>query len=272
MKLDILVQFIVPLTFLAIWALTSLLNRESQPLPPRPGRGPVPKGRGRARGLPTAGRSDATGPSRYASPAGSPAMSADRSATARRPLPPTQGRPGAARGGTSDEGIVILDSENRPSQSSSSFTPSSAASSRTRGPRRLPVARRPRSFVPGSPPQVVGAGRPSRLTGLVSQGLAPEPAPGDHAFIVPISPIGSPTAQISAGTTLDLPYATTTKSHPTLSSTDLRTMLASPGKIREIALLGELLQPPVALHHTSTTSLNAASASLVANRVASERS
>jgi len=39
-----LFQFIVPLTFLAIWALTSLLNRDAQPLPPRPMRPPAPPG------------------------------------------------------------------------------------------------------------------------------------------------------------------------------------------------------------------------------------
>src|SRR4051794_15293960 len=44
MRLEILIQFIVPLTFLAIWALTSLLNRDAQPLPPRPGRPPGPGG------------------------------------------------------------------------------------------------------------------------------------------------------------------------------------------------------------------------------------
>ena len=63
----------------------------------------------------------------------------------------------------------------------------------------------------------------------------------------PIAPIGTPITQVTQGTTLDLPYATTTKSHPTLTSNDLRVMLASPGKLREIALLGELLQPPIAL-------------------------
>ena len=177
-------------------------------------------------------------------------MSADRSATARRPLPSTQGRPGAARGGTSDEGIVILDSENRPSQSSSSFTPSSAASSRTA--RTASPARRaaPRGrSSQAAPLKSSEPERPRALTGLVSQGLAPKKnRPLEITPLsVPISPIGSPTAQISAGTTLDLPYATTTKSHPTLTSTDLRTMLASPGKLREIALLGELLQPPLAL-------------------------
>ncbi len=35
MRFEILIQFIVPLMFLAIWALTSLLNRDAQPLPPR---------------------------------------------------------------------------------------------------------------------------------------------------------------------------------------------------------------------------------------------
>jgi len=40
MRFEILIQFIVPLMFLAIWALTSLLNRDAQPLPPRPGRPP----------------------------------------------------------------------------------------------------------------------------------------------------------------------------------------------------------------------------------------
>ena len=55
MKLEILFQFVVPLMFLAIWALTSLLNRDTQPLPQRPtrpGRGLVPaqrRGKGRGR-------------------------------------------------------------------------------------------------------------------------------------------------------------------------------------------------------------------------------
>src|SRR5438067_2114846 len=44
MHINNLIQFIVPLTFLAIWALTSLFNREAQPLPPRTGRVPNPLG------------------------------------------------------------------------------------------------------------------------------------------------------------------------------------------------------------------------------------
>src|SRR5271165_6299281 len=44
MRFEVLIQFIVPLTFLAIWALTSILNRDAQPLPPRPTRLPGPGG------------------------------------------------------------------------------------------------------------------------------------------------------------------------------------------------------------------------------------
>src|SRR5258708_6361138 len=46
MHIDNLFQFIVPLTFLAIWALTALFNREAQPLPPRTGRPQPPGGPG----------------------------------------------------------------------------------------------------------------------------------------------------------------------------------------------------------------------------------
>jgi hypothetical protein len=87
------------------------------------------------------------------------------------------------------------------------------------------------------------------LTGLVSQGLASKKSrPLEIAPLsTPLTPIGTPITQVTQGTTLDLPYATTTRSHPTLTSNDLRVMLNSPGKLREIALLGELLQPPIAL-------------------------
>ena len=61
MRLEFLLQFIVPLTFLAIWALTSLLNRDAQPLPPRPGAGRF-RGPGRVRAGAGGGFSPARGP------------------------------------------------------------------------------------------------------------------------------------------------------------------------------------------------------------------
>jgi hypothetical protein len=50
MKLEFLLQFIVPLTSSAIRAPTSPLNRDAQPMPPRPGAGTASYGgRGRTR-------------------------------------------------------------------------------------------------------------------------------------------------------------------------------------------------------------------------------
>ena len=40
MGLEDVIRAIVPLSFLAIWALTSMFNRDAKPLPPRPGFGP----------------------------------------------------------------------------------------------------------------------------------------------------------------------------------------------------------------------------------------
>ena len=82
MKLEILLQFIVPLTFLAIWALTSLLNRDAQPLPPRPNRGLGPGDSGP--GLSSVRRSDLTGPPRYQGAGRLPSSAAERPSTATR--------------------------------------------------------------------------------------------------------------------------------------------------------------------------------------------
>jgi hypothetical protein len=251
MKLEILLQFIVPLTFLAIWALTSLLNREAQPLPPRPARSPAPGGARPAMSAPVAGRGDPSGPSRYASGARPAAPVADRPGQPRWSGTPAQGRSaGATRAGGSDDGIVILESETRPQQpSTSAFSPSSAASSRTArtAPSRRASARGRAAQAP--PLKSMEPERPRLLSGLGTQSLGPKKArPLEITPLsTPIAPIGAPIPQISQGTTLDLPYGTSTKSQPTLTSNDLRVMLASPGKLREVALLGELLQPPIAL-------------------------
>ena len=143
MKLEFLLQFIVPLTFLAIWALTSLLNRDAQPLPPRPGAGRGP-GVGPARvgaggGFSPATRGELT---RSASPARPASPMPDRSAPARWSSATVPGRPvvrpdAGRRRGDRDHRIRVA-----AAQGSSSFSPSAAAS----GPRATratsPAARR----------------------------------------------------------------------------------------------------------------------------------
>ena len=248
MKIELLLNFIVPLMFLAIWALTSLLNRDSQPLPPRPGRLPSSGGSRPSSVSPVATQAELSAGSRY--PASSqPAAPIGRGYTEPRSSGiGAQGRPGVAgKSGRSDEGIVILESENR--TLSPSFSPSTAAGNRSS---RTTPARRGTSRGRVSQPTPIKTTEPERprlLAGLTSQDLLSNKSrPLQITPLAnPIAPIGTPTPQVSQGTTLDLPYRTSTKSQPVLSSDDLRDMLASPGKLREIALLGELLQKPVAL-------------------------
>src|SRR5579875_2178350 len=254
---ELLLQFIVPLTFLAIWALTSLLNRDAQPLPPRPGAGRGP-GPGPARGTAGGGFSpstqgDPTGPVRSSSP-GRPASSpiADRAAPARWSSAPVQGRPAPVGSRAGDEGIVIIESETRPVTGSSSFSPSAAASgrsARTTGPAARRGAARARS-TPVTPIKPMEPERPRALTGLVGQSLAQKKArPLDVAPLsTPIAPITS--APLTTASQTHAPEVARTaapQDAPSLSTDDLRAMLASPKRLREVALLGELLQPPVSL-------------------------
>src|SRR5215472_16137044 len=93
MRLEILLQFIVPLTFLAIWALTALLNRDAQPLPPRPNRGLGPGGPRAGVALPPAGRGDLTGPERSRGGGRPLSSSSERPAPARWAGSPARGQP-----------------------------------------------------------------------------------------------------------------------------------------------------------------------------------
>jgi hypothetical protein len=248
-RLEILLQFIVPLTFLAIWALTSLLNRDAQPLPPRPGRGPVPDAWRPGALPPTRGDSISQprhqGSGRLASPL------AERPTGARWAGAQGQGRPGLpGRGVGPDDGIVIIESDTRgPSQPGSQFPPSGAVS--TRGARGAAARRgtsRGRSVSGAAPAKSVESERPRALTGLVSQSLSQKKArPLEIApLATPITPISStPLTQSSAGpTTVQTAGALL---RPALTGTELRAMFASPNKLREVALLTEILQPPVAL-------------------------
>ena len=257
MRLEFLLQFIVPLTFLAIWALTSLLNRDAQPLPPRPGAGRGP-GLGPARGGPGGGfspsaRAELAGPGRSTAAGGPASSMADRATPARWSAAAAQGnRPGAVPSRTTDDGIVIIESKTRPAQGSSSFSPSSAASSprvtRGSGPASRRAASRARS-TPAPSLKPMEADKPRALTGLVGQSLSQKP--NKPLDIVPLStaitPISSPLISASTLIAPEAHRAAAAPVDPPLSIGELRAMLASPKRLREVALLGELLQPPVSL-------------------------
>lgn len=253
MRLEFLLQFIVPLTFLAIWALTSLLNRDAQPLPPRPGAGrvPGPARGGAGGGFSPSARGDLTRP---VSPARPTSPVVDRTAPARWSSATVQGgRPGSVPTRAVDEGIVIIESETRGTQGPSSFSPSAAASgaraTRVTSAAARKAATRVRS-TPAAPAKAIEPERPKALTGLVGQSLSQKRA--RHLEIAPLStplaPISS--APLTGASQTPAPEVARTAALPdvpSLSIDDLRAMLASPKRLREVALLGELLQPPVTL-------------------------
>ncbi len=243
MKLELLLQVIVPLTFLAIWALTSLLNRDAQPLPPRPGTRPPGSGPGMARsGYVPPSRPDATRPTSPSRPSTSPGL--DRSSPGRWTTTTTTGRSSPSyRGG--DEGIVILDDDRR--ESSGAGGSSSARPTRGLGLAARKAAARVRSAipVPVQPPE-----RPRTLAGLTA-----EPLSSRRGRPLEMTPLSAPIAPITA-TPLTVDSSApgdaarvvfSPADTPTLSASELGSMLASPKRLREVALLGELLQPPISL-------------------------
>jgi hypothetical protein len=144
---------------------------------------------------------------------------------------------------------VILESQTRGSPPSPSpLSPSLAAGARgARGTTARRTPARGRAAPAPAALKSIEPDRPRPLTGLVSQPLAQKKArPLEITPLAsPISPIGSPLTQTSAGSASEHP---STDSLPTaLTCGELRAMLAVPAKLREIALLGELLQPPLAL-------------------------
>jgi hypothetical protein len=193
-----------------------------------------------------------SGPTRY-TPAARPSPSvADRTAQARWSSATAQGRPAAGPPRAVDEGIVILDSETRSAQGSSSFSPSAAASGRTArgtGPAARRAVSRARTAGP-APIKAIEPERPRALTGLIGHFLSQKKAkPLEIApLATPMVPItsaplttASPTPAPEVARTAEKP------AEPSLSIDELRAMLASPKRLREVALLGELLQPPVSM-------------------------
>ncbi|MGA2704529.1 MAG: hypothetical protein ABSH35_25965 [Isosphaeraceae bacterium] len=258
MRFEILIQFIVPLMFLAIWALTSLLNRDAQPLPPRPGRppgagGPRPLDLNRMPGQPEP-RSSGLG-SLVQAPASSPLADqqtmwpgATSAPTARERAvqrPPLQNM---------EDAIVYI--ENDPTRRgttrpASSPGPAAGASSGSRLPRAAQQRKGTRGRA-GTTSSAPGQGRAEpkthrALSDQVNQSMALQrnkPLEITPLF-TSLAPLSLPLSQASVAPRVQQERGT---ANPvTLSGLDIRKMLSSPGKLREFALLTEVLQPPVSL-------------------------
>jgi hypothetical protein len=216
--LDNLLQFFVPLTFLAIWALTSLFNREAQQLPPRVGRPQPPTGPGQgvssATVRPESLKRDPT--LRWASP-----TAGDRPAQ-RRPV----GRP--------DEEILIIEETRRP-LGQAATRPGAGATSR-RGSRNRPApAPSPKRTEPSSLRPLSGAYGSSQPMNRQLE----------------LNPLAMPYSPLMVKAPSDLAKAvseaTVEAVRPVPVWDDFRLLLNSPSKLREAIVVSEILQPPLAL-------------------------
>jgi len=260
MKFEILIQFIVPLTFLAIWALTSLLNRDAQPLPPRPGRPPGPGGvrpmnRAAGQNTPRIAGPGGLGPRQAEAAVPRPERPGDRFDLTT--LQPSRERaPQRSTIGSLDDAIVYI--ENDPSRgtirpsttqpfpgASPSPSPSGLRPARS-GPQRRGSRSRTAAAGPSSPsgstPETHRA-----LSDQVSQSLAKQ-----RTKPLELTPLNTPLSShfvplSQSPEALQVGKAQSNMVQPTLTGVEIRKMLASPGKLREIALLSEILRPPVAL-------------------------
>jgi hypothetical protein len=221
MRLDNLVQYIVPLTFLAIWALTSLFNREAQPLPPRSG-----NGRGPGPGGPPSGPRESVSP---------PARTGNETTGGFSTGPPDRAiaaRPPRAR----DEEIVIIESDPR---RPSAQTPARPVSGGRRGTRGRTSAGTPAKRAEPTVSRALTAEMSHAHSPLVEhptalKRLASAPAP----LIVPDR--RSSTAAETAHTR--------SKDSPAMTVSSVRALSRSPERLREAFVVAEVLfRPPLAL-------------------------
>jgi hypothetical protein len=246
-----MLQFIVLLAIMAIWAVTSLLSREAQPLPPRPIRRPGPEG---LRPSPITRTAPGNLPGQIGTAARASGGMAVRTPSGRWVEPQAAGsvRPAPGRGIPSDE-IVVIEPDPRGSRTlsnTSSLSAASAAARTQRGgqPRRSSRGRTAAGTGPVRPAEK----EPARaLSDQISQSMALkrnrplEISPLD----APANPFGTPLSHLATSTLREPPKSGDTA--PAFDKSALRSMLASRNKLREVALLSEILQPPLALRPRS---------------------
>lgn len=234
MRFENIFQFIVPLTFFAIWALTSLFNREAQPLPPRSGRPPGPNG---PRPTPTASP-DAPRPVERG------ADRSQRDPTMRWTKPSAPDRPPVRRPpAMEDVGNDVL---RIPAEPARRPPPQKAVS----GPEPRRAARsRP---APSAPPKRTEPTRPEpSQASALSRSM-------EHDIALPVNRrlvLDSMPESLAAATATDMglsaPLPERAASPAPLAGNDLGLLLASPSKLHQAIILNELFQPPLALRSTA---------------------
>jgi hypothetical protein len=242
-------QILISLAILGLWALTSLLSRDAQPLPPRPNRGRPGEG---PRPDPSFARTDGLGPHQVRGAAERPSGGMTDSRFPSRPLETSLGpRSAPGRGVPSSDDIRILDPGPRGGRQVSgppgAISPLSAQARGARSQSRRGSRARPSTGPSSASP--VEPKRQRALTSQVNQSMAQamgRPYEGIQleAPLASLSSLLIPLQTRGASSEHD---KRTLPPGPEMDVEAIRGMLASPARLREIAFLGELLKPPVAL-------------------------
>jgi hypothetical protein len=232
-----LFQFIVPLTFLAIWALTALFNREAQPLPPRTGRPSRPNGPG-PRPAPASSPAQTPGP--RPEPARRPELFL-RDSEVRRPAPPPPDRAALLRPAGNDEILIIESDLRRPPVGPAPRVGATAPrrSARTR------AAAKPATKLPEPAPVRPLSGTFSLpITSAIRQPEGIKAHPLSQTLVLPPAPQGPTGAAVDPrGRPADV---------TTVTANDLGKLLSRASDLRQSYLLGEVVfRPPLALRNGS---------------------
>jgi|GEM_PF-1254700 len=280
---ELLIQFIVPLTFLAIWALTSILNRDGQPLPQRPPRPGDPKpdpsaearrrrekARAEAsrtwgpRDVPSSSEGSSIAPARPAAasgPAGRPPRPGGASPRPERPTasqPVPAGFDGAGVYVDRDEVVFLDPATGRQLMSAPVNGGPLPEGPKSSGPPRQRKAGRGRR-APADDAARASAEPETRRALSDQVGRAMEMRRNQPLEIQPLAPkLEGLTAPLSSeGLTAPLSKAISLRDEqpprresaptPLFDAHAIQEMLAERPKLREIAVLSEILQPPVSL-------------------------
>jgi len=245
MRLEHLYEFIVPLIFVAIWAVTWMLNRDTQPLPPRAA--------GRRRGD-EQDRPDRQGLNEFerefrSEPSfGASSSSARNESSVPRAYGRT-GRPEPVLG--SGEAIVFTEPvREKPStglDQSRGSQPTRGAQSRKGGRGKGVVGGKAKSRP--TPPE-----KTRELTQEVSTSMAQ--LKGRTLELTPLNLPLSPLISLPLTQSGERPPGVSASGTPAFARrpetlTDVRVTLADPARLREILIWSELMQPPLALRKGS---------------------
>jgi hypothetical protein len=236
MRAEHLYEFIVPFIFIMIWAVTWILNREAQTLPPRsPVREPDDPSR--------ANRAGGGGPGRdVRDPRG--AITPVRTGR----TPPSRGERAVGRVTVLGPGDTIIFTESDLGNQAAAFE--SLASGQR--PARRPQNRRPsraKGQAADKPRARATPATPRELTQEISSSMAS--LKGKPLTLtpldLPLSPLSSFSLTSSTNTPVSAIAPTAGPSGTAPGLSDFRAALADPTRLRAIFVWNELVQPPLAL-------------------------